>query len=165
MLVFCVMIAIKPKITVAAIAENNGRFLMIEEYVRGRLVISQPAGHWEPHESLTDAVIRETLEESGYTFAPDALCGIYFWQHPETTATVVRVNFVGTVTGHDPALTLDEGIVRFLWLDRQQLVAAQSRLRNPMVLRAVDDYLANKRYPLDILHHVEDDWRLKHSTG
>lgn len=159
------MTAIKPKITVAAICEDHGRFLLIEEQVRGRVVISQPAGHWEPTETLAEAVVRETLEESGHTFVPESLCGIYFWQHPDTGATVVRVNFVGRSVGHDPTAPLDTCIERVLWMDRQQMLAAQRRLRNPMVLGAVDDYVAGKRYPLDLLHHVEDDWRLVQASA
>lgn len=155
----------KAEITVAAISEHEGRFLFIEERSAGRLVINQPAGHLEADESLVDAVVRETLEESGYHFVPASLCSIYVWRHPRTGANVMRLNFVGETHSHDPQRPLDEGIVRSLWLDRAQLVAQRDRLRNPMVLRAVDDYLAGKRYPLDLLDSVDEDWQIRSRTG
>src|SRR5882757_9414343 len=102
----------KPDVTVAAIAEREGRFLLIEEHVGNRLVINQPAGHLEANESLAAAVIRETLEETAWSFVPDAISGIYLWPHPDRNLTFLRVTFCGQVTQHYSDRRLDRGIRR-----------------------------------------------------
>jgi len=144
----------KPDVTVAAIAENDGRFLMVEEHVGHRLVINQPAGHLEVNESFTAAVIRETLEETAWHFVPDALTGIYLWQHPERNVSFLRVTFCGKVTEHEPERPLDHGIKRTLWLSRDELEQKQPQLRSPMVIKCIDDYLAGVRYPIAALTHM-----------
>jgi len=144
----------KPDVTVAAIIENDGRFLMVEEHVGHRLVINQPAGHLEVNESFVTAVIRETLEETAWTFVPDSLTGIYLWQHPERNVSFLRLTFCGTVTDHDPDRPLDHGIKRTLWLSRNELTQRQAQLRSPMVTKCIDDYLAGIRYPLSVLTHL-----------
>ena len=144
----------KPDVTVAAIVEKDGRFLMVEEHVGHRLVINQPAGHLEVNESFTAAVIRETLEETAWHFQPDALTGIYLWQHPERNVSFLRVTFCGKVTEHDPDRPLDHGIKRTLWLSRDELEQKESQLRSPMVTKCVDDYLAGDRYSLAVLTHL-----------
>lgn len=146
------------EITVAAIAAHEDRFLCIEERVRGVAVITQPAGHVEPGESLLDAVRRETLEESGHLFEPEAVSGIYVWRQPRSGATMVRVNFIGRAHGYDPHRPLDRGVLRSLWLSHAELVAREARLRNPLVLRGVNDFLAGKRYPLELLHTIDSPW-------
>jgi 8-oxo-dGTP pyrophosphatase MutT (NUDIX family) len=143
----------KPDVTVAAIAEREGRFLLIEEHVGNRLVINQPAGHLEANESLAAAVIRETLEETAWSFVPDAISGIYLWPHPDRNLTFLRVTFCGQVTQHYSDRRLDRGIRRTLWLSRDEITQQNSQLRSPMVLQCVDDYLAGKRYPLALLSH------------
>ncbi len=159
------MAVLQAEITVAAITERDGRFLFIEERSSGRVVLTQPAGHLEPDESLVEAVVRETLEESRYPFVPEAVGGIYIWRHPRSGATIVRVNFIGEVGEPLVHRDLDEGILRVLWLDANQVEAAQHRLRNPLVKRGLDDYLAGKRYPLDILQSVTEDWVPNRRTG
>ncbi len=145
-----------PHTTVAAVIEADGRFLMVEERAgSGDSVYNQPAGHLEPKESLLDAVIRETLEESGWRFHPQALVGIYRWQVPPDGATYLRFCFCGRVSDHQPERPLDEGIIRASWLSRDQLIDQSRRLRSPLVLRAIDDYLAGHRHPLELLHEVE----------
>jgi len=144
----------KPDVTVAAIIQNDGRFLLVEEHVGHRLVINQPAGHLEVNESFTAAVIRETLEETAWSFVPDCLTGIYLWQHPERNVSFLRVTFCGKVTHHDPERPLDHGIKRALWLSREELEQKQSQLRSPMVTRCIDDYIAGTRYPLSALTHL-----------
>lgn len=144
----------KPHVTVAAIAERRGQFLCVEEHVSGELVINQPAGHLEPGESLVEAVVRETLEETAWNFEPEALAGIYLWQQPESTRTFLRFTFAGRVDAHDEGLQLDDGIERALWLTRDQLADSRSRLRSPMVLQGVDDYLDGRRIPLDVLNSL-----------
>jgi 8-oxo-dGTP pyrophosphatase MutT (NUDIX family) len=147
----------KPDVTVAAVIERDGRFLLVEEHIGGRLVLNQPAGHLEDSESLLAAVARETLEESAWHFAPSALVGIYLWKQPENGRSFLRVAITGSVTQHEPLRRLDHGIERTLWLPRDQIVAKSARLRSPMVLRCVDDYLAGARYSLDVLQHFSFD--------
>ncbi len=135
----------------AAIAERDGRFLLVEELAGGKAVINQPAGHLEPDETLLDAVIRETREETAWDFVPQALVGIYRWVHPRHRTTFLRFTFIGECSGHDPARELDDGILRALWLSREELQARRSDLRSPLVLRSIDDYRAGRRYPLEVL--------------
>jgi 8-oxo-dGTP pyrophosphatase MutT (NUDIX family) len=142
-------------VTVAAVIESAERFLIVEEQAAGRIVFNQPAGHLEPGESLLDAVVRETLEESGYLFEPDALVGVYLWRSNQTGTTVLRVGFCGTASPPPARPQLDSGIVATHWLTRNQLLSRRSQLRSPMVMRCVDDYLAGARYPLDLLSRLE----------
>lgn len=146
------------KITVATVAHCDGRFLFIEETIRDQLVITQPSGRWEHDETLIDTAVRETFEESGHHFTPQAVGGVYFWQHPVRSTPVMRINFIGEARlSHEP-YELDEGIERFLWLTRDELNARGTPHRNPMVLRTVDDFLAGKSYPLDLIQHASGDW-------
>ncbi len=146
----------KPDVTVAAVVEREGRFLLIEEHVGDRLVINQPAGHLETNETFIEAAIREALEETAWTFVPDAVSGIYLWPHPERNLSFLRVAFSGVVTQHHPERRLDRGIRRTLWLNRDEVVQRTDQLRSPMVLQCIDDYLAGRRYPLDVLTHMID---------
>jgi 8-oxo-dGTP pyrophosphatase MutT (NUDIX family) len=141
-------------VTVAAIIEQGDHYLLVEELVGGSLVLNQPAGHVEPREPILDAVIRETLEETGYRFTPDALTGIYTWTAPRDQKSFLRLCFCGTASPPEADVTLDEGIVAACWLDRDELIARQADLRSPLVMRAIDDYRAGRRYPLDCLHHI-----------
>lgn len=144
----------KPDVTVAAIIEREGRFLLVEEHIGQRLVLNQPAGHLEDGESLIEAVIRETLEESAWHFVPQSLVGLYLWKQPENGRSFLRVAVAGVVTHHESHRQLDRGIERTLWLPRDQIVAKSARLRSPMVLRCIDDYLGGVRHSLDVLQHV-----------
>lgn len=134
----------------AAIAERDGRFLLVEESVGERLVLNQPAGHLEPDEDLPAAVVRETLEETGWHFRPTALVGIYHWRHPGTAQLYVRLAFCGELGGHDPGRSLDPDIRRVVWLTREELAARAEHVRSPLVLAGIDDYLAGRRYGLEI---------------
>jgi 8-oxo-dGTP pyrophosphatase MutT (NUDIX family) len=147
----------KPDVTVASIIEREGRFLLVEEHIGQRLVLNQPAGHLEDGESLIEAVVRETLEESAWHFVPQALVGMYLWKQPENGRSFLRVAIAGTVTHHESQRQLDRGIERTLWLSRDQIVAKSARLRSPMVLRCIDDYLSGVRHSLDALQHVALD--------
>lgn len=138
-------------VTVAAVIERNGRFLMVEEEADGGVRINQPAGHLEPGESLVDAVSRETLEETAYRFVARDLLGVYRWRHPVSRLSYVRFAFLGDATGPEPGRDLDAGILRALWLAPQVLRAQPERHRSPLVLRCVEDCLAGQRYPLDLL--------------
>lgn len=148
----------RPRITVAAIAERNGRFLFVEERSgAGDLVINQPAGHLERSESLLEAVARECLEETACHFRPHSLVGLYLWSHPSIERGYLRVCFAGSVGEPDPARALDDGIERVLWLNRDELADQADRLRSPLVLNGVDDYLAGERYPLSLLKSLISD--------
>lgn len=140
----------RPDVTVAAIAERDGRFLLVEERIQKRLVLNQPAGHVEPDETLLEAVIRETREETAWRFAPRALLGAYRWRSSRSLRETLRFAFIGEVSGHDPTQPLDHGIVRIHWLTRAELAERAPRLRSPLVLRCIDDYLAGIRQPLEL---------------
>lgn len=152
--------SIRPELTVAAVVERGGQFLLVEERVSNRMVFNQPAGHVERGETFLNAVVRETLEETAWEFHPEALIGIYLWEQPERQRSFLRATFCGRVSGHDPARPLDRGIERAVWMSREQIVGQTARLRSPMVLRGIDDYLGGTRYPMDILKHVLQDVRV-----
>jgi 8-oxo-dGTP pyrophosphatase MutT (NUDIX family) len=143
----------KFELTVAAIAEDNGRFLLVQERAARRVVLNQPAGHVEDGESLVDAVVREAREETGRAFRPEAVTGLYLWQAP-SGKTTLRVAFAGRVAERDPALALDRAIIRTLWLDRDSLARRAAEHRSPLVPLCVDDYLRGARYPLEMLSQV-----------
>lgn len=145
----------KPHMTVAAVVEQDGRFLLVEERIDGKSVLNQPAGHLEDDESLLDAVIRETYEETGWQLEPGAITGIYRWREPAQQQTYIRVAFRGQLLAHDPAATLDDGIEQTLWLTPLELERHHERLRSPLVLRCIQDYLGGACYPLDLLNEVE----------
>lgn len=136
---------------VAAVIEADGRFLLVEEYTEAGLRFNQPAGHLEAGETLADAVRREVFEETAHHFEPEALLGVYRWHAPERDRTYLRFAFVGQVTGYDPTAPLDKGILRTAWLTRAEVQAVSARHRSPLVARCIEDYLAGKRYPLDLL--------------
>ncbi|AMN47076.1 hypothetical protein ACG33_08200 [Steroidobacter denitrificans] len=152
--------SIRPELTVAAVVERNGQFLLVEERVGNRMVFNQPAGHVERGETFLNAVVRETLEETAWEFHPEALIGIYLWEQPERQRSFLRATFCGQVSGHDPARPLDRGIERAVWMSRAQIVRQATRLRSPMVLRGIDDYLEGTRYPMEILKQVLQDARV-----
>ena len=142
-----------PHITVATIVEDNGRFLMVEEHKAGRNVLNQPAGHLDPDETLIDAAIRETLEETGWEVAPTAFIGAYQWK-AETGRHYLRFAFSADPDRHLPDRPLDDGIVQAVWLTPAELQAQADRHRSPLVWRVVQDYLAGRRSPLSTLQHI-----------
>jgi 8-oxo-dGTP pyrophosphatase MutT (NUDIX family) len=143
----------KPSVTVAAVIEQDGRFLLVEEETREGLKLNNPAGHLDPGESLPHACAREVLEETAYTFAPTHVVGVYLSRvrKPGDDFTYLRFAFCGRLGGHDPERELDEGIVRALWMTPDEIRASQARHRSPLLLRCVEDYLAGKRHPLDLV--------------
>jgi 8-oxo-dGTP pyrophosphatase MutT (NUDIX family) len=143
-----------PRLTVATIIERDGRFLLVEEYADGDdLVYNQPAGHLDEHETLAAAAIRETLEETAWEVEVHAIVGVYYWTHPNGE-TYVRTCFAGTALHYHPDQPLDHGIQRAVWLTREEIALLGPRLRSPMVLRCIDDYLTGKRYPLDFFSYL-----------
>ena len=144
----------KPNVTVAAVVEQDGRFLLVEEdTARGRLY-NQPAGHLDAGESLVRAVEREALEETAYTFEPTAVLGIYQYQSDADGVTYIRFAFTGNITAHEENRALDHGIVRALWLTPAEIRREVQRHRSPLVMRCIDDYMAGRRYPMALLHHA-----------
>jgi 8-oxo-dGTP pyrophosphatase MutT (NUDIX family) len=155
------MSATQPEITVAAIAESEGRFLVVEERINQRLVLNQPAGHVERGESLLSAVIREVREETAWRFEPSALIGVYTWRSPDTGVTTKRFTFCGSVDDHQAAQSLDEGIVATHWLSKADLQQRERQLRSPLVLRCIEDYLHGQRRPIEAVAHL--DFHTAHS--
>lgn len=141
----------KPNVTVATVIERDGRFLMVEEETAEGLRLNQPAGHLEPGESLLEAAVREVREETAHLFEPAALVGVYQWRLMPQDVTYVRFTFSGTVDGPLAGQALDTGIVRALWMTEAELRQSVARHRSPLILRSLDDWLAGKRHPLDVL--------------
>ena len=148
-------------ITVAASIERHGRFLAVEEHAGGRIVFNQPAGHVEPGETLVEAVIRETREETGYAFEPTAVLGIYHWHDSAEELTYLRIAFCGEAAAPHERPVLDDVIIATHWLDRAEFLAKQPRLRSPMVLRCVDDHLRGIRFPLACLAELNLERQLQ----
>lgn len=141
----------QPHVTVAAVTERDGRFLFVRESVHGRQVLNQPAGHVEDGESFIEAVIRETREETCWDFDPQGLVGLYRWRTQDRSKTFIRVCFHGPVTGFDEQATRDPVIDSVHWLSARELQQRQPEHRSPLVAACLADYLAGKRYPLDLL--------------
>lgn len=144
----------RPHITVAAVIERAGRYLLVEELSDGRIVFNQPAGHLETGESLLESVIRETWEETAWRFRPTALLGVYRWASPANRVTYLRFCFTGECGDHDPHHPLDTGIIRSWWLTYDEVMVRAPQLRSPLVLRCIEDYRAGKRYPLAMYSDV-----------
>ena len=144
----------KPSVTVAAIMQRGDRFCLVEEEADGRLVYNQPAGHWEPGETLAEACAREALEETAHSFRPTHLLGIYRWHYAPKDVTFLRFAFLGEVVG-DTGGPLDREIRRVLWLTPEEVRAGRERHRSPLVMACVDDCLAGRRYPLDLIRHYQ----------
>ncbi len=146
----------KPSVTVAAIIERDGRFLLVEEHTPEGLRLNNPAGHLDPGESPEEGCAREALEETAHAFTPTALVGVYLsrFQRPATgeDITYLRFAFCGALGAHDPARTLDEGIVRTVWMTPQEVRDTAARHRSPLVLRCMEDYLAGQRHPLALVN-------------
>ncbi|WP_035052932.1 NUDIX hydrolase [Andreprevotia chitinilytica] len=146
----------KPNATVAAVVERDGRFLLVEERILGQKKLNQPAGHVEHGESIIAACVRETLEETAHSFKPTALVGIYQWSPPEKPElTYLRFAFTGEITGVEAGRELDNGIEAAVWLNRDEIVTRAAEHRSPLLLACVDDYLAGKRYPLELLRDFD----------
>ena len=144
----------RPSVTVAAIIERNGRYLLVEEHTPEGLRLNNPAGHLEPGESPLQGVVREALEETACAFAPEALVGVYLARLRRPAGddiTYLRFAFCGTAGEAQPGRALDEGIVRTLWLTPQQIEASRERHRSPLVWQCVADHLAGTRWPLQLL--------------
>ena len=146
----------KPNVTVAAVAERDGRFLLVEEETPDGIRLNQPAGHLDPGETPLDGAIREALEETARVFTPTALLGIYMARSPSARqpepVTYLRFAFVGTVGEVEPDRALDHGILRTLWLTADEVRARLPEHRSPLVMKCIDDYLAGQRHPLSLVY-------------
>jgi len=145
----------KPSVTVAAVIEHAGRYLLVEEHTPEGLRLNNPAGHLEPGESPLEAVIREVLEETGRCFVPQALVGVYLsrFQRAATgeDVTYLRLAFAGTAGEPEAGRVLDAEIVRTLWLTPQELQACPALHRSPLLMRCVADHQAGQRHPLGLI--------------
>jgi len=144
----------QPDVTVATVVVRDGRLLCVEERSNGNLVINQPAGHLEPDESLLQAAVRETREETGWNVRVTHVVGAYQWKAPETGRHYMRFAFAAEPVDEIPGAKLDEGIVRALWLTPQELQAEAACHRSPLVWRCVADYLGGSRYPLSLVQQL-----------
>lgn len=145
----------KPNVTVAAVIEQDGKFLLVEEHTSQGLRFNQPAGHLEANESLLNAVVREALEESAYDFEPQHLVGVYRWHATASNTTYLRFAYSGRILAHHAGRALDKGIVHAVWMTPDEIRATVPRHRSPLILHCVEDYLAGKRYPLELVTHYD----------
>jgi len=143
-----------PHATVAAIVEDNGKFLLVEEITERGNRFNQPAGHLEDNETLIEAVVRETLEETAYLFKPESLLGIYHWKHEHNDTTYLRFAYIGSVSNHQPDMALDEGIIRAVWMTAEEMRSNAMLMRSPQVLSCVEDYLSGHKFPLSVVTHL-----------
>ncbi|GLQ98738.1 NUDIX hydrolase [Dyella mobilis] len=141
----------RPHVTVACVVADGDRYLMVEEEVGGRIAYNQPAGHLDDFESLQEAAVRETQEETGWRVALTHLIGVHQWRSHEHGDVVVRFSFAAKPLSHDPQQLLDTGVRRALWLKRSEIEDLGDRLRSPMVLMSIDAWLAGQRLPLSIV--------------
>ena len=145
----------KPNTTVAAIIEKDDKFLLVEEDIEGEIVFNQPAGHLEKGETLIEAVKREVLEETTYEFTPESIIGIYLYPNPKNqNITYLRFCFYGIakINNNNNKRKLDDGIVQTVWMDKEE-IKSQERMRGPMVLRCINDYLKGNSYPLSLINY------------
>jgi 8-oxo-dGTP pyrophosphatase MutT (NUDIX family) len=141
----------KASVTVAAVIEVEGRFLLVEEIHDGRRVLNQPAGHLDPGESLVEACVREVMEETAHRFVPEALVGVYRYVYEPKDITFLRFAFSGHSTGAEAGRALDTEIVRTHWLSRAEIAARAAEHRTPLVMQCIEDHLAGRHFPLAVL--------------
>jgi 8-oxo-dGTP pyrophosphatase MutT (NUDIX family) len=146
----------KPHVTVAAIIERDGKFLLVEEHTSSGLQLNQPAGHLEESESLITAVKREVKEETAWDFEPEHLISIQLWRKKPRSPSFLRCCFSGQCHSHDPNQALDEGVVATHWLTPEEIHKQRQRLRSPLVSIAVEEYLSGQRYPITLLKSFLD---------
>jgi ADP-ribose pyrophosphatase YjhB (NUDIX family) len=146
----------KPHVTVAAVIERDNRFLFVEEHTPSGLQFNQPAGHLEPDEDFITAVKREVQEETAWQFEPEHLLAVQLWRKNPDSSTFLRLCFTGQCHSHDAHQALDHGIVAAHWLTHAEITAEAHRLRSPLVLMSVNEYLSGQRHPLSLLKSFLD---------
>ena len=132
-------------LTVSAVVERDGLYLMVEEMASGALVLNQPGGHLEAGESPEEAVVREVREETGCDVTCGELIGVYLWIHPHTRQQFLRIAYVATLLNEDPSRPLDDVIVARRWLSRADIENGRRNLRSPAVQRCIRDYETGRR--------------------
>lgn len=146
----------KPSVTVAAVIERDGKFLLVEEETPEGLKLNNPAGHLDPGESPAEGCAREALEETAHSFTPVALVGVYLSRMQRASTgedvTYLRFAFCGTLGQAEAGRALDHGIVRTLWMTPEEIRASAARHRSPLLLRCMEDYLAGRRFPLSLVY-------------
>lgn len=160
----------KPSVTVAAVIERDGRYLLVEEHTPEGLRLNNPAGHLEPGESPEQGVVREVLEETAHPFTPQALVGVYLarFQRPGAGSaqgediTYLRFAYCGTVADAVPGRALDHGIVRTVWMTPDEVRASAPRHRSPLVVQCMEDHLRGQRHPLGVVHTAASVWQGGH---
>lgn len=140
-----------PHVTVATIVEQDGRFLLVYEEADGKKVYNQPAGHLDPDETLQEAAIRETLEETGWQVKLIGLLGVHLYEAPSNGVTYLRTSFIAEAVSHDSQRALDTGIIDAVWLTYDEIVARKNQLRSPMTLQVIDEYRTGKQFPLSVI--------------
>ncbi len=143
-----------PHTTVATLVEKDGTFLMVEEDDDGRTVFNQPAGHLDEDESLFDAAVRETLEETAWHVTLTNFLGTYVYKGANNGVTYVRHCFIANADQYDPQRSLDDGIIAAHWLSADEIFADSFPARSPLVTKTLEDYLSGRRLPLDTLYHL-----------
>lgn len=143
----------KPNVTVAAVIERDGKFLLVEEETDDGIRFNQPAGHLDPDEALLTACSREVLEETAWHFEPQHLVGIYQWPRPAGDITYLRFTYCGKLGEHEAQRALDTGILRAPWMTLAEIESTRPRHRSPLVMQCITDYLAGRRFPLDLIRH------------
>lgn len=145
----------KPNVTVAAIIERDGAFLLVEEETDAGIRFNQPAGHLDEGESLVAACAREAMEETAWHFKPTSLVGVYQWPRPQGDITYLRFAFAGELGEHEAGRKLDTGILRAVWMTPAEIEATRDRHRSPLIWQCVQDWLAGRRFPLDLIRHYD----------
>lgn len=145
----------KPNVTVAALIERDGRYLLVEEETESGIRFNQPAGHLDAGESLVAACSREALEETAWNFEPLQLVGIYQWPRPQGDVTYLRFAFDGVLGSHEEGRALDEGILRAVWMTPQEIRDSAERHRSPLVWQCVADHMAGQRFPIELIRHYD----------
>lgn len=140
-----------PHVTVATVIEREGRFLLVKEWAEGKEKYNQPAGHLEPNETLQEAAIRETFEETAWKVKLTGVIGIAAYKAPSNQQTYIRTTFIADAIEHSPTQLLDDGIIEAIWLTRDEVATRHAQLRSPMVLQVIDDYLTKGCYPLEVV--------------
>lgn len=143
----------KPNVTVAALIERHGSFLLVEEETDDGIRFNQPAGHLDEGESLVAACAREVLEETAWRFTPTSLIGVYQWPRPQGDITYLRFAFAGELGEHEAGRQLDKGILRAVWMTPEEIEATRPRHRSPLIWQCVQDWQAGRRFPLDLIRH------------
>ncbi len=140
-----------PHVTVATLIERDDRYLLVYEEADGRKVYNQPAGHLEPNETLIEAAIRETLEETAWHIRLTGVIGVNLYTAPSNNVTYFRTTFIGEAISHNADRPLDQGIIDAVWLTYEEILARKDQLRSPMTLKIIDDYRAGRRFPLAVV--------------